>query len=137
MPFESCTNPLTLKILELNSIKLHYAADTWIKIVKFSNLEKLKVRDCAAAEVLFSQLSKAHNRPSRLRSLRWLNSTSSDSEAMEALEGLLESFSNLVTIDIQAGNMSKVPAISLLLSCRSKCEVCFIGFLLSQQVSDG
>lgn len=96
-----------------------YCADTWIKIIKFDTLEKLEVRNCAGADALFAQLSKPHLRPSRLRSLRWMDDDKSEPHALEAFEGLLESMSGLETLHMYVSRMRALPKISSIL-CHKK-----------------
>ena len=91
---------------------LKYAADTWLKIIKFDNLEKLEIRNCGGADVLFSQLSKPHLRPQRLKSLRWMDDDKSDAHALDAFDGLLESTSGLETLDVYVCRMSTLPKVS-------------------------
>ncbi|MCJ1398753.1 hypothetical protein MMC11_001954 [Xylographa trunciseda] len=78
---------------------------------KFSVLEKLEIRNCAGAEVLFAQLSKPHLRPSKLRSLRWMDDDKSEPHSLEAFEGLLESLSGLETLHIYINRMRSLPKV--------------------------
>ncbi|MCJ1436481.1 hypothetical protein MMC27_005860 [Xylographa pallens] len=109
-PFDNC-KPFHLKNLDLDTVELRYATDTWLKVIKFSVLEKLEIRNCAGAEVLFAQLSKPHLRPPRLRSLRWMDDDKSEPHALEAFEGLLESLSGLETLHIYVNRMRSLPKV--------------------------
>ncbi|MCJ1384471.1 hypothetical protein MMC17_007588 [Xylographa soralifera] len=109
-PFDNC-KPFHLKNLDLDTIELRYAIDTWLKVIKFSVLEKLEIRNCAGADVLFAQLSKPHLRPPKLRSLRWMDDDKSEPHALEAFEGLLESLSGLETLHIYVNRMRSLPKV--------------------------
>ncbi|MCJ1411703.1 hypothetical protein MMC19_005795 [Ptychographa xylographoides] len=109
-PFETC-KPYCLSSLDLDTVELRYAADTWLKVIKFSLLEKLEIRNCAGADVLFAQLSKPHLRPAKLRSIRWMDDEKSEHHALEAFEGLLESLSGLETIHVYINRMRALPKI--------------------------
>jgi hypothetical protein len=83
-----------------------------MRIIKFSGLEKLEIRNCAGAEAVFAQLSKPHLRPTKLRSLRWMDDGKSEAHALEAFEGLVESINSLETLHLYVSNMRALPKIS-------------------------
>ncbi|MCJ1471616.1 hypothetical protein MMC13_000256 [Lambiella insularis] len=105
-PFDNC-KPFILKNLDLDT----YAADTWLKVIRFNALEKLEIRNCAGADFLFAQLSRPHLRPSKLKSLRWMDDDKSEPHALEAFEGLLESLSGLETLHIFVKRMRSLPKV--------------------------
>ena len=112
-PFESCT-PMVLRDLSMDKIELRYAADTYLKVIKFSSLEILEIRDCAGADAVFAQLSKPHLRPSKLKSLRWMHEDSSEPYALAAFEGLLEALSGLKILHIDINHMDALPKVAAL-----------------------
>lgn len=61
------------------------------------------------ADILFSQLSKPHLRPSKLKNLRWLQEDTNEPHALEAFEGLLEGLSGLEILHIDINNMQVLP----------------------------
>ncbi|MCJ1287072.1 hypothetical protein MMC26_006420 [Xylographa opegraphella] len=105
-PFDKC-KPFHLKNLDLDT----YANDTWLKVIKFNVLEKMEIRNCAGAEVLFAQLSKPQFRPPHLRSLRWMDDDKSEPHALEAFNGLLESISGLETLHVYINRMRSLPKV--------------------------
>lgn len=69
---------------------------------------------CIGVDVLFSQLSKPHLRPSKLKNLRWLQEDTNEPYALEAFEGLLEGLSGLEVLHIDIINMERLPKASTL-----------------------
>lgn len=61
------------------------------------------------ADILFSQLSKPHLRPYKLKNLRWLQEETNEPHALEAFEGLLEGLSGLEILHIDINNMQLLP----------------------------
>ena len=59
--------------------------------------------------MIFSQLSKPHLRPSKLKTLRWLQEETNEPHALEAFEGLLEGLSGLEILHIDINNMQALP----------------------------
>lgn len=66
------------------------------------------------ADVVFSQLSKPHLRPSKLKNLRWLQEETNEPYALEAFEGLLEGLSGLEILHIDINNMPSLPKPAVL-----------------------
>ena len=64
--------------------------------------------------MLFSQLTKPHLRPSRLKILRWLQEDTIEPHALEAFEGLLEGLSGLEVLHIELNHMRSLPKPSTL-----------------------
>lgn len=92
-----------------------YAADTWLRFISFSCLENFEIGNCAGADVVFTQLSKPHMRPTKLKSIRWMDDNKSETHALEAFEGLLESLSGLLTIHVFINRMRALPKISAII----------------------
>lgn len=111
MPFETC-KPMVLKKLSIDNIDLRYAADTYIKFIKFSALESLVIGACTGADALFAQLSKPHLRPTKLQKLRWFHEETSEPHALEAFEGLLDALSGLKILHIDTHNIEGLPSAS-------------------------
>ena len=93
--------------LEADSVK--HSTDTWLKLVKFTNLEKLEVQNCAGTDVVFAQLSKAHLSPQKLKILRWMDEGRCEPHALDTLNGFIESLSVLKIIDIYLERMNNLP----------------------------
>ena len=110
LPFETCT-PYTLKALILDDIELRYAADTWMKIIQFPLLEKLVVIRCAGVENVFAALSKPHQRPTKLKILRWMDDDKSQPHTLEAFEGLLQATNGLEILSVWIGHMTGLPKV--------------------------
>lgn len=113
-PFDACS-PLILTSLHLEHLSLRYAADTYLRVIKFSCLKTLEVFHCVGAENLFSQLSKPNIRPGQLKHLYWTQSSVRESHILEAFEGLLETLLGLETLHVEidyVDNLPKVKAIT-------------------------
>ena len=110
LPFETC-EPFNLTGLELCDVFLRYCADTWIKVVRFPGLQRLEIQNCEGADVLFAQLSKEHQLPKALRTLRWYDQNKCENHAVGALSGFMETLSGLKTIDIYLESMSALPRV--------------------------
>lgn len=111
MPFDRC-DPLILKNLDMDTIELRYAAETWLKLIKFSSLERLEIRNCAGAEAVWAKLSKPHLQPSGLKSLRWMDDYTVEPHALEAFEGFLEALPGLETLDVVVNKMRALPKVA-------------------------
>lgn len=70
---------------------------------------ELILNRCVGADVIFSQLSKPHIRPSKLKTLRWLQEETNEPHALEAFEGLLEGLSGLEILHIDINHMQTLP----------------------------
>lgn len=113
-PFDACS-PLMLTSLHLEHLSLRYAADTYLRVIKFSCLKTLEVFHCVGAENIFSQLSKPHIRPGQLKHLYWTQRRVRESHILEAFEGLLETLLGLETLHVgidYVDNLPKVKAIT-------------------------
>ena len=111
MPFDTC-KPIVLKKLSIDNIELRYAADTYMKLIKFSALESLVVGGCVGADAVFSQMSKPHLRPGNLKKIRWFHEETTEPHALEAFEGLLEAISGLEILHVDTNNISGLPRAS-------------------------
>ena len=110
MPFESCEPFRNLKSLRLDRISLRYCADTWCKIVDFTNVEYLSVFDCPGADSLFGQLSKSNNLPRLLSSLEFQHRDNAENEALLALDGFLCLVSGIGHLTIDLDSVKSLPA---------------------------
>ena len=108
MPFETC-KPMILKKLSIDNIDLRYAADTYMKFIKFNALESLVIGGCTGADAVFAQMSKPHLRPTKLEKLRWFHEETSEPHALEAFEGLLDALSGLKILHVDINNIPGLP----------------------------
>lgn len=109
MPFETCS-PIILKKLSIDNIDLRYAADTYMKFIKFSALESLVIGGCQGADTVFAQMSKPHLRPTKLKKIRWFHAEeTSEIHALEAFDGLLESITGLEILHVDIKNFGGLP----------------------------
>ena len=110
MPFETCT-PMVLKKLSIDNIDLHYAADTYMKFIKFSALESLVIGGCQGADAVFAQMSKPHLRPNKLKKIRWFHCEETTIiHALEAFDGLLEAISGLEILHVDIKHFNGLPS---------------------------
>lgn len=109
LPFETCT-PIVLKKLSIDNIDLRYAADTYMRFIKFSALESLVIGGCLGADAVFAQMSKPHLCPIKLKKLRWFHrENSSETHALEAFDGLLESIHGLEILHVDVRSFNGLP----------------------------
>ena len=109
MPFDRCTDPMILKKLSIDNIDLRYAADTYMKFIKFNALESLVIGGCTGEDAVFAQLSKPHLRPTKLKKLRWFHEDDNENHALEAFEGLLEATAGLEVLHVETNNLGSLP----------------------------
>ena len=107
-PFDVCS-PLMLTFLRLERMSLRYATDTYLRIIKFSNLKTLELYKCEATENLFAQLSKPHIRPRQLKYICWMQRRINEPHVLEAFEGLLESLLGLEWLDVDIETVNRLP----------------------------
>ena len=109
MPFGGC-NPISLKKLTIETIDLRYAADTYMKFIKFSALETLVIGGCQGADAVFAQMSKPFLRPNNLKKIRWFDGKgNSGIHALEAFDGLLEAISGLEVLHVDITKFDALP----------------------------
>ena len=109
MPFETCT-PMILKKLSVDNVDLRYAADTYMKFIKFSALESLVIGGCQGVDAVFSQMSKPHLRPTRLKKIRWFHGEeANEPHALEAFDGLLEAINGLEILHVDIKHFNGLP----------------------------
>lgn len=109
MPFETCT-PIVLKKLSIDNIDLRYAADTYMKFIKFSTLESLVIGGCQGADAVFAQMSKPHLRSNKLRKIRWFHGEElTETHALEAFDGLLEAINGLEILHVDIKHFNGLP----------------------------
>ena len=109
MPFETCTAPMILKKLSIDNIDLRYAADTYMKFIKFSSLESFVIGGCIGADAVFAQMSKPHLRPTNLEKIRWFHEDTNEPHALEAFEGLLDALTKLKILHVDLNNILGLP----------------------------
>ena len=110
MPFETCT-PMVLKKLSIDNIDLRYAADTYMKFIKFSALESLVIGGCQGADAVFAQMSKPHLRPNKLKKIRWFHGEeATETHALEAFDGLLEGINGLEILHVDIKHFNALPS---------------------------
>ena len=109
MPFETCT-PMILKKLSIDNIDLRYAADTYMKFIKFSALESLLIGGCQGADAVFAQMSKPHQRPTKLKKIRWFHGEeTTETHALEAFDGLIEAIIGLEILHVDVKHFNGLP----------------------------
>lgn len=110
-PFETSCAPMILKKLSIDHIDLRYAADTYMKVIRFSALESLLIGGCPGADAMFAQMSKPHVRPTKLKKLRWFHcENEGETHALEAFDGLLETVSGLEILHVDIKSFGGLPS---------------------------
>lgn len=122
LPLETCT-PIKLAKLTLENIDVRYAAETYMKAIDLSCLESVVIGGCAGVDAIFSQMSKPHFRPHRLRKLRWFHEETAEPHALEAFEGLLESLCGLEVLHVDLKNVGGLPKPSAIANHRKTLKI--------------
>ena len=112
MPFDKCEPLKNLKYLRLHKVNLRYCADTWCKIMDFTKIEHLRVYQCAGADSLFGELSKARSLPKQLKSLEVQHKDNHENETLLALDGFLCLVSGIRELIIDLENVRELPAVA-------------------------
>jgi hypothetical protein len=110
LPFENCEPFKNLTIVRLQRINLRYCADTWCKAINFVNIEILRILQCAGADSLFAELSKARNLPKQLKALEFQHKDNEENEALLALDGFLCLVSGVQELVIDLERVQNLPA---------------------------
>lgn len=116
VPFQTCATPLNLRLLSLHRINLRWAAQTYMRVINFPNLEELEVRYCPGSDALFAEMSKPAKRPTNLEQLQFLQASDGRNHQyiQSALETFLLSISKLERLYInfvEGNNLPKTEAI--------------------------
>lgn len=109
-PFEKGGPFKNLKSLRLHRIGLRYCADTWCKLVDFSNLEYLRLYQCPGADSLFGQMCKSTHLPRQLKLLEFQHKDNAENEALMALDGFLCLVSGIRDLVIDLEQVKAMPA---------------------------
>ncbi|EMC95885.1 hypothetical protein BAUCODRAFT_507579 [Baudoinia panamericana UAMH 10762] len=110
LPFEQCTPFRSLTALRLHQISLRHSADTWCRIVKFTEIQTLELTSCIGADTLLGQLSKASNLPRQLKTLEIQHKDNTEHEALVALDGFLCLVSGITELTLELENVKALPA---------------------------
>ncbi|KAK3670613.1 hypothetical protein LTR78_009448 [Recurvomyces mirabilis] len=110
MPFEKCTPFAKLTSLRLHCLNLRHCAETWCKVVDFNRLQILRLYQCAGADSLFGQMSKATHLPRELKMLEFVHKDNDENEALIALDGFLCLVSGLRHMIIDLEHVKALPA---------------------------
>ncbi|KAI9839416.1 MAG: hypothetical protein M1838_004329 [Thelocarpon superellum] len=110
LPFQTCT-PMTLKYLSLGKIDLRWAAQTYMKVVKFPSLEHLEVRSCPGSDALFAEMTKPAKQPVNLKSLKFSHLEDGRHYALSALENFLRAISSLTELYLSFTGLHPLPKI--------------------------
>ncbi len=110
LPFEKCSPLPCLTQLELSEVNLRHCTDTWCKFVCFQQIQELRLSECAGADALLAQLSKAAHLPKQLRVLHFQHDDSRESEALLTLDGFLCLVSGVQDLLIDLFRVSSMPA---------------------------
>lgn len=122
LPFETCTPYERLKFVELDSVDLRYCGDTWCKVISFTRLDTLEVRNCAGVEMFWAQISKAHQRPLSLKTLRWMDAEEGETPALDAFDNFLELIRGLKTLHVLVSKMNRPPRVSAITAHKNTLE---------------
>ena len=110
LPFDKCEPFKNLTILRLQRVNLRYCADTWCKVVNFVNIEILRVLQCAGADSLLAELSKARNLPKQLKAFEFQHKDNEENEALIALDGFLCLVSGIQELVVDLERVNTLPA---------------------------
>lgn len=110
LPFEKCEPFKNLTILRLQRVNLRYCAETWCKFVNFVNIEQLRVLQCAGADSLLAELSKARSLPRHLKALEFQHKDNEENEGLVALDGFLCLVSGIQELIIDLERVQSLPA---------------------------
>lgn len=112
IPFQTCT-PLNLRLLSLHKINLRWAAQTYMRVINFPNLEELEIRYCPGSDALFAEMSKPAKRPTQLEQLSFVQASDGRNHQyiQSALETFLLSISKLKRLYINFVDGSNLPKI--------------------------
>ena len=89
-----------------------------MRAIDFTILVRLEIRQCPGVNSLFTELSKPHLRPAKLKSLEWLDDETNEHYALEAFEGFLESTNTLEVLHVSVNKMRTLPKVSSIMCHR-------------------
>lgn len=110
MPFEKCTPFANLTSLRIHCLNLRHCAETWCKVVDFNKLQILRLYQCAGADSLFGQMSKAAHLPRELKMLEFVHKDNDENEALIALDSFLCLVSGIRHMIIDLEHVKTLPA---------------------------
>jgi hypothetical protein len=109
LPFDSCTPLPMLTKLRLQNVHLRHCADTWCKVINFTNIKALEIYNCVGADALLDQMSKAAHLPTKLSVLKLRHRDNRDDETLVALDGFLCIVSGIEDLSIDISEVSCLP----------------------------
>ncbi|KAF2717086.1 hypothetical protein K431DRAFT_233928 [Polychaeton citri CBS 116435] len=110
LPFDDDCKPFpNLKSVRLHRISLRHCADTWCKVIDFTQIQNIRLYQCPGADSLFGQLSKAKHLPKLLKVLEFQHKDNSEEEALMSLDGFLCLVSGIRDLIIDVQNVKSLP----------------------------
>lgn len=100
-----------LTILRLAEVSLRHCADTFGKLVNFSQIEGLRVVKCPGADALLSMLCKSNHLPKKLRCLEFQHQDNADNDALTALDDFLCLVEGIEDLYVDLTNVKAIPSV--------------------------
>ncbi|KAG9633867.1 hypothetical protein KCU64_g15634, partial [Aureobasidium melanogenum] len=113
LPFDKITNPpfAHLHTLRLVDVGLRHCAESYGRLIDFTQIEALRIVKCSGADALFSLLCKSAYLPRRLRYLEFQHNDNSDNDALTAVDDFLCLVEGIEDLYIDLTNVKSMPNI--------------------------
>jgi hypothetical protein len=136
LPFDKLTDPpfAHLRSLRLIDVGLRHCADTYGRLVDFTQVEALRIVKCAGADALFSLLCKSAHLPRKLRCLEFQHVDNSDNDALTAIDDFLCLVEGIEDLYIDLTGVNSMPNVDGIIKHGKTLDVLFIH--TSQNLTD-
>jgi hypothetical protein len=136
LPFDKPTDPpfAHLRSLRLIDVGLRHCADTYGRLVDFTQVEALRIVKCAGADALFSLLCKSAHLPRKLRCLEFQHVDNPDNDALTAIDDFLCLVEGIEDLYIDLTGVKSMPNVDGIIKHGKTLDVLFIH--ASQNLTD-
>ncbi|KAH0168645.1 hypothetical protein KCU67_g3390, partial [Aureobasidium melanogenum] len=113
LPFDKITTPpfAHLHTLRLVDVGLRHCAETYGRLIDFTQIEALRIVKCPGADALFSLLCKSTYLPRKLRYLEFQHNDNSDNDALTAMDDFLCLVEGIEDLYIDLTNVKSMPNV--------------------------
>ncbi|KAI5250627.1 hypothetical protein E4T42_04920 [Aureobasidium subglaciale] len=128
LPFDKITSPpfAHLSSLRLVDVGLRYCADTYGRLIDFTQIVTLRIVKCSGADALLSLLCKSAYLPRKLRCLEVQHSDNQDNDALTAVDDFLCLVEGIEDLYLDLNNVKSMPNVDGIIKHNKTLEVLLV-----------
>ncbi|TIA11935.1 hypothetical protein D6C80_07154, partial [Aureobasidium pullulans] len=128
LPFDKIIDPpfVHLRSIRLVDVGLRHCADTYGRLVDFTQIETLRIVKCSGADALLSLLCKSAHLPRKLRCLEIQHNDNSDNDALTAIDDFLCLVEGIEDLYIDLTSAKAMPSVDSIIKHGKSLEVLLV-----------